>query len=350
MTPVKLIHYTLHLPSMEFRITTILDADQLTDKAFLRASKKEKSGKNHMEKTKNTVVAKLNTVSKVLETTMKRYEKEFPSFENLPLFYQEVIHIMLDTDRLKKSIGALNWARRRTKRILMESARETSRSKSPDEMEKIRKKAYARTVSVLKQIDKDLIFLQEARTKINSLPDIRTDIPTVVVAGYPNVGKSLLVSKISSGKPKVAVYPFTTREVGIGHFMVEGIKCQLIDTPGLLDRRDDERNDIEKQAVSAIKTLADMILFVFDPSESCGYPISDQEDLAVEIKNMFTEIEILEVENKLDILESDTDRLKISAMTDENVPRLWDVLSESMKSIYKEKQLELHEEEGYHQG
>ncbi len=326
---------------MEFKITTILNADQLIDKAFLRASKKEKSGRDHTERIKNTVTTKLNTVSKVLEKTMKRYEKEFPSFENLPEFYREIIDIMLDTDRLKKSLGAMNWARRRTKRVLMETAREVIASTNPEDMERLRKKAYARTVSILKQIDKDLEFLQDARTKINSLPDIRTDIPTAVVAGYPNVGKSLLVSNISSGKPKVAVYPFTTQEVGIGHFMVEGLKCQLIDTPGLLDRPEKERNDIERQAVSAIRTLADIIIIVFDPSGTCGYPMVAQEVLGEEIKDTFSHLEIIEVENKSDILESDIDRLEVSAITGDNLDKLSDLLFKKIKLLYKEKAEEM---------
>ncbi len=322
---------------MEFKITTILTADQLTDKAFLRASKKEKSGKNHTEKTRNTVTVKLNTVSKTLEATMKRYESEFPSFENLPPFYREVIDIMLDTDRLKKSLGALNWARRRVKRVLMEAAREVIASSNPEDMERIRKKAYARTVSILKQISHDLEFLQEARTKMNQLPDISTDIPTAVVAGYPNVGKSMLVSKISTGRPKVAVYPFTTQEVGIGHFMVEGLKCQLIDTPGLLDRPADERNDIERQAVNALRTLADIIMIVFDPTGTCGYPPDVQEALADEIKDSFGHLEIMEVENKSDMMEGNGERLRVSAMRGDNMDTLEEQLYHRIKQLYREK-------------
>ncbi len=321
---------------MEFRVTTVLSADQLIDKAFLRASKVSKSGKNHAEKVKNTTLAKLKSVSKAIESTLKRYEKEFPSFENLPPFYQEVIDIILDTDRLKKSLGALNWARRRIKRVLMETTREVSKSSEPGKIDTSRKKAYARTASFLKQINDDLVFLQEARTKLNSLPDIRTDIPTAVIAGYPNVGKSMLVSKLSTGKPKVAVYPFTTQEVGIGHFMVDVYKCQLIDTPGLLDRTEEERNVIEMQAVSALKHLANLIVFLFDPSGTCGYPLEDQKALADDIRKSFPDVEMIEVANKSDISNEMSDKLNVSALTGENLDLLEDMLAKKIKFIYKE--------------
>ncbi len=321
---------------MEFRITTVLNADQLIDKAFLRASKVSKSGKGHTEKIKNTTLAKLNTVSKAIESTLKRLEKEFPSFENLPPFYQEVIDIVLDTDRLKKSLGALNWARRRIKRVLMETARKVSKTSETGEMDVLRKKAYARTASFLKQINDDLEFLQDARTKLNSLPDIRTDIPTAVIAGYPNVGKSLLVSKLSTGRPKVAVYPFTTQEVGIGHFMVDVYKCQLVDTPGLLDRTEEERNEIEMQAVSALKHLANLIVFVFDPSGTCGYPLEDQIALAEDIRRDFPDVEMIEVANKSDIGTEMPGRISVSAMTGSNLDELESKLAEKIKFIYKE--------------
>lgn len=319
---------------MEFKIPPILSAQQLLDKAFRKASKKHKEGATREESRKKTNSAKLNTVAHTLEDTLKRYEEAFPSIDMLPQFYHEIIDIMIGIDELKRSIGAVNWAKRRTKRILMESARNLMKKETLDEMERVRRQAYGRTSSILNQIDEDLKFLAECRIKLNSLPDIRTDIPTVVVAGYPNVGKSLLVSKISSGKPKVAVYPFTTKEVGIGHFQVERHKCQLLDTPGLLDRPNQKRNDIEKQAVNALESLADLILFLYDPSGTCGYPLKDQEALAEELKESFPDIDIIEVDNKSDILEKDNQRLHISALEENNLDDLMELIKDGLKYKY----------------
>ncbi|MFP4608834.1 MAG: GTPase, partial [Candidatus Aenigmatarchaeota archaeon] len=203
---------------MDFNITPVLKAEQLLDKAFGRASKKVEQGNNTLERKKKTVSAKLNSIAHTIEDTLGRYEEEFPTLDALPEFYFEVIDITIGIDRLKKSIGAVNWGKRRVKRTMMKAAREVVSEEDIEEIEKIRKKAYARTDSFLKQVDEDLKFLEEARKKLNSLPDIKEDHPTVAVAGYPNVGKSELVSRLSTGKPKIATYPFTTKEVGIGHF------------------------------------------------------------------------------------------------------------------------------------
>ncbi|MBA3044281.1 hypothetical protein FP804_04000, partial [archaeon] len=149
-----------------------------------------------------------------------------------------------------------------------------------------KKEVYGRISSVVKQVSDDLLFLNTVREKLRSIPAIE-NIPTVVVAGYPNVGKSLLVRKISSGKPKIAAYPFTTKGVSVGHFKIKYRKYQVIDTPGLLDREFSKRNQIEKQAVLALRHLANVIVFIIDPTEHCGYPLNVQLKLLDDIKKTF---------------------------------------------------------------
>lgn len=336
---------------MDFNITPVMNAEEILDKAFGRASSKRKESKDRVESKKKTASVKLNTVAHIIEDTLGRYEDEFPTLETLPKFYFDIIDITIGVDELKNSLGAINWAKRRAKRILMEAAREVVSLEEEDQIDKTRKQAYARTDSFLKQVDENLEFLKDAREKLNSLPDIRPEYPTVVVAGYPNVGKSELVSQISSGKPKIDVYPFTTQEVGIGHFFLGYRKCQLLDTPGMLDRPKEERNDIEMQAVRALESLADVIIYIFDPTETCGYPMEEQERLYGEIKKEFPDVKFIEVENKSDLEKSDSDRLEISALESDNLEELKEKVKETLNEEYameniKEEDLEYIKDPG----
>src|SRR5207249_6908537 len=137
----------------------------------------------------------------------------------------------------------------------------------------LRQQAYGRLSSVVKQVAPDLDALIEARRALRRIPQIDPDVPTIVVAGYPNVGKSSFVRAVSTGRPKIADYPFTTRRVSLGHVDRGLDRYQILDTPGLLDRPMEKRNMMERQAISALAHLADGVLFLLDATATCGDPL-----------------------------------------------------------------------------
>lgn len=113
-----------------------------------------------------------------------------------------------------------------------------------------------------------LIDLVNIQKELRKIPVIELNTPTVVLVGSPNVGKSTIVRKVSSGTPEVNDYPFTTRGVTIGH-IIDSDKInrfQVMDTPGLLDRGENERNEMEKLTYASMLYLPTGVIFVIDPS------------------------------------------------------------------------------------
>lgn len=116
---------------------------------------------------------------------------------------------------------------------------------------------------------------------LRQLNVVNPKLPTIALVGAPNVGKSSLVRVLSSGKPEIQNYPFTTKSISVGHLMIDGpdhpFLCQVTDTPGLLNRPDHERKKMEMLTLSVLEHIPRLIVvFVIDPSGHCGTSLEDQ--------------------------------------------------------------------------
>lgn len=286
-------------------IPTIPTVDEILDKGFSRGKKaadmkRSERMPKHI-KGKRVEEVRVTTACQVIKDKLKMILDRTPEIEELPVFYQDYIDITVGVDALKQSLGAVNWAYGIIAQ-LEEQYRQKIRRSAPDRASKLRKQAYGRISSVIKKISKDLDFLDYAKSRLRNMPTINFDAKTVVIAGFPNVGKSTLLRQLTSAEPEVANYPFTTKGIQIGHIERNWNDIQIIDTPGLLDRPISDMNDIELNAIVALEDLADTILFIFDSSETCGYYLENQYKLYTEIKRIF-DIPFIPLFNKIDLTE-----------------------------------------------
>ncbi len=251
------------------------------DVAFSRAKKKaaekgQKKNKDRINTAKDKELARIDAVEGYLIETMSTIETSFPSIDSLPDFYYELCRLQFDTDKLKKALASLPWAKGKIKELAGETRKRIKVAKSADYAKQYRNAFYGRVDSIMKRLSGKLQKIEQARRTMKAFPAIKQDIVTVAFVGFPNVGKSTLISELTGSDIEINSYSFTTRRLLIGYMRQDMRKVQLIDTPGTLNR-EDKKNNIERQAELAMKHAADAMVFVFDPTEQ--YPLEKQEKL-----------------------------------------------------------------------
>ncbi len=171
------------------------------------------------------------------------------------------------------------------------------------EAKKMTREYVGRLLSVFRRSRHYLNALSRAIKELRSMPCIDMDLPKIVVAGMPQVGKSTFVRVVSTAKPEVSPFPFTTKEIIVGHRLINYQYVQIIDTPGILDRPFNKLNEIERRALTAIKYLTDALIFLIDPYEASYYPLESQINL---LKNIITHLinseKVVVAVNKVDVV------------------------------------------------
>ncbi|WP_406535085.1 NOG1 family protein [Methanobrevibacter sp.] len=332
-------------------IPTIPTPQELLDKGFSRGKKqadlvRSQKMPKHL-KGKRIEERRVVTSCQVIKDKLKSIIDAVPEIESLHPFYQDYIDITVGVDDMKQALGALNWAYGIITQLEKEYGAKIRKNPS-EKATAIQKQAYGRIASVVNKIKKDLDFLDFAKQSLRNMPTIDFDATTIVIAGFPNVGKSTLLRQLSSAEPQVANYPFTTKGIQIGHTERHWKHIQIIDTPGLLDRPVLEMNDIEMNAIVALEHLADAILFIFDASETCGFHMDNQYNLLKQIEKIFSEIPVIYLFNKMDLIE-DKESLKEYVDDEENSIFISAIEGEGIdeinKKIDKIKKIERNVEE-----
>ena len=172
-------------------------------------------------------------------------------------------------------------------------------------------------------------------------------IADVGIIGYPNAGKSTLISKISSARPKIASYPFTTKEPVLGMVRIyDDFSVLVADIPGLMEGAHEGRGLGHKflRHVERTKTLIHLIDIA---ATDCRDPYSDYVKLNRELKEYSKELarkpQII-VLNKIDCPQAEENLkafrkkvkakkfLKISALTGEGIKELVQAIYKNVKS------------------
>jgi len=185
----------------------------------------------------------------------------------------------------------------------------------------------------------------------------------VGLVGYPNVGKSTLISRISAARPKIADYPFTTLEPNLGVVAVGDAKNEIsfvvADIPGLIEGAHSGAG-LGAQFLRHIERTR-LLVHLVDVSDSSGRDdvVKDAEVILDELSSFGAHLEekpMLMVASKIDAVNKDKlaalrklcrrkkwKLFEISAVTGKGIEELKYAMAEEVQEL-REKDLRAVEE------
>ena len=191
----------------------------------------------------------------------------------------------------------------------------------------------------------------------------------VGLVGFPNVGKSTLLSVTSNARPKIANYHFTTLFPNLGVIYVdEGVSFVMADIPGIIEGAA-EGAGLGHDFLRHIDRCR-LLVHVVDVSGSEGRdPVTDFDAICAELHDYSVDLSnrpMIVAANKTDIMDPDSDNLErlrqrcddlgidlyeISAGTTQGTRNLMRVIAEQLRTlppvtIYEPEYVEKIEEPG----
>lgn len=252
---------------------------------------------------------------------------EFPILDEIHPFYADLFNVLYDRDHYKLALGQISIARKLIDSVGTDYCKLLKYGDSLYRCKQLKRAALGRMCTIMKKQASSLAYLEQVRQHLARLPSIDPNTRTLLVCGYPNVGKSSFLNKTTRAEVDVQPYAFTTKSLFVGHTEYQYLRWQVVDTPGILDHPLEERNTIEMQSITALAHLRAAILFFIDISEQCGYSINQQIALFKSIKPLFANKPLLLVCNKIDVL-------KLEELSEENQAMVKSALGDGVDLVF----------------
>eukprot|EP00927_Polykrikos_kofoidii_P055587 TRINITY_DN49805_c0_g1_i1.p1 TRINITY_DN49805_c0_g1~~TRINITY_DN49805_c0_g1_i1.p1 ORF type:complete len:644 (-),score=159.83 TRINITY_DN49805_c0_g1_i1:82-2013(-) len=306
-------------------IQTIPPAKQLLDIVLSRTQRKTPTVVHpgfKITRIRSFYMRKVKYCQTTYDEKFQKMLEDFPKIDDIHPFYGDLCNVLYDRDHYKLALGQVNAV----KKIIDNTAKDYVRMmKFADSLYKckmLKRAALGRMCTAVKKLTGSLSYLEEVRQHLARLPSINPATRTLILTGYPNVGKSSFMNIVTNANVDVQPYAFTTKSLFIGHLDYQYVRWQVIDTPGILDHPLEDRNTIEMTAITALAHLPAAVLFFVDISEMCGYPLPQQVALFHSIKPLFRDRPLLIVLNKTDLKRmeelTEDERKLLQSMKDED--------------------------------
>ncbi|KAF4670795.1 Nucleolar GTP-binding protein 1 [Perkinsus olseni] len=285
-------------------IQTVIPAKDMVDVVLSRTQRRtptEVHPQFKITRIRSFYMRKVKFCQTTFNEKLQKILDEFPKIDDLHPFYADLCNVLYDRDHYKLALGQVKSVQSTVDSIAKDYVKLLKFGDSPYKCKMLKRAALGRMCTAVKKLSASLQYLEEVRQHLSRLPQINPQTRTLIMTGYPNVGKSSFMNIVTDANVDVQPYAFTTKSIFVGHMDFKYTRWQVLDTPGILDHPLEERNTIEMTAITALAHIPATVLYFVDVSEQCGFTIEQQVSLFHSIKPLFKSKPLLVVLNKTDV-------------------------------------------------
>ena len=174
---------------------------------------------------------KVKFTQQTVDEKLSAMLQEFPRLDDIHPFYSDLMNILYDRvsvfldwilnhifhvfhipqDHYKLALGQINTAKNLISGISKDYLRLMKYGDSLYRCKQLKRAALGRMCTVIKKLKAALGYLEEVRKHISRLPALDPSTRTLLLTGYPNVGKSSFMNKVTRADVDVQPYAFTTK-------------------------------------------------------------------------------------------------------------------------------------------
>jgi nucleolar GTP-binding protein len=144
--------------------------------------------------------------------------ESFPRLQDIHPFHKDLLNTLYDADHFRIALGHLSTAKHLIESISRDYVRLLKYAQSLYQCKQLKRAALGRMATITKRLKDPLLYLDQVRQHLGRLPSIDPNTRTLLICGYPNVGKSSFLRAVTRADVDVQPYAFTTKSLFVGHF------------------------------------------------------------------------------------------------------------------------------------
>ena len=227
------------------RLAAVPTAAELVDIVLMRTQRKTPTVVHpgyKITRIRSFYMRKVKFTQQTISERLGAIVSDFPRLDDVHPFHGDLMGVLLyDSDHYKLALGQLNTCKKLCETVCRDYVRLIKYADSLYRCKALKVAALGRMATLIKRQRAALAYLEEVRKHLGRLPALDPTARTLLVCGFPNVGKSSFVNKVTRADVEVQPWAFTTKALYVGHMDHRYLRWQVIDTPGILDHELEKR-------------------------------------------------------------------------------------------------------------